>query len=119
MVLRGVLGVVLAGASAAVAIAQRAATRRTASVAGRIIHADGAAAEGARVAVYAMRQGAPASVVGTATSAHDGRYEVAGLPAGEFAIGVIPQRIRGFGGDSRRLTSKPVETLYPGTTDRM
>ena len=94
------------------------ASRKTGSIAGRIIHADGAAAEGARVAVYAVRDGSPASVVGTATSAYDGRYEVGGLPAGQFVVGVTPQRIRGYGGDSRRLTTPPVETLYPGTTDR-
>ena len=93
------------------------AIRKSASIAGRIIHADGAAAEGARVAVYAMREGAPAAVVGTATSSYDGRYEVTGLPAGQFAVGVTPPRLR-FGGDSRQLTTRPVETLYPGTTDR-
>ena len=97
----------------------RAATRKTASIAGRIIHADGIAADGARVAIYAVRDGAPAAVVGTATSTYDGRYEVTGLPAGRFVVGVTPQRIRGFGGDSRRLTATPMETLYPGTTDRM
>jgi len=94
-------------------------SRKNAAIAGRIIHADGAAAEGARVAVYAVREGAPAGVVGTATSSYDGRYEVTGLPAGRFVVGVTPQRIRGFGGVSRRLTSPPVETLYPGTSDRM
>jgi hypothetical protein len=86
---------------------------------GRVIDADGAAAEGARVAVYAVREGAPAAVVGTAVSSYDGRYEVSGLNAGQFVVGVTPQRTRGFGGDSRRLTTPAVETLYPGTTDRM
>jgi hypothetical protein len=61
--------------------------RKNASIAGRVIHADGAAAEGARIAVYAIREGAPASVAGTATSGHDGRYEVTGLPEGRFAVG--------------------------------
>src|SRR5688500_15529563 len=78
---------------------------RTASIAGRIIHADGTAADGARVAVYAFREGAPAAIVGTTTSAHDGRYEVTGLPAGEFTIGVTPQKAGGFGGDSSRPRS--------------
>ena len=94
-------------------------SRKAGSIAGRVIHADGAAAEGAHVAVYAVRNGAPAAVVGTATSSYDGRYEVTGVPAGQFVVGVTPQRIRGYGGDSRRLTTTPVETLYPGTTDRM
>jgi hypothetical protein len=91
---------------------------RTASIAGRIIQADGTAADGARVAVYAVREGAPAAIVGTTTSAHDGRYEVTGLPAGEFTVGVTPQKAGGFGGDSSRPRSVPVETLYPGVTDR-
>ena len=120
MVFRAVTTAVVIAISAADALGQTRAraTRRNASIAGRIIHADGAAAEAARVSVYAIREGAPASAVGTAVSGHDGRYEVTGLPAGEFAVGVTPQRIRDFGGDSRRLTSPPVETLYPGTTDR-
>src|SRR5687768_6304345 len=64
------------------------ATRKSGSIAGRVIHADGAAAEGARVAVYAMREGAPAAIVATATSAYDGLYQVNSLPAGQFAVGV-------------------------------
>lgn len=121
MVFRAVTLVVLLVLCATDVRAQRGLrpNRTSGSIAGRIIHSDGAAAEGARVAVYAVRDGAPAAVAGTAVSAHDGRYEVLGLPAGEFVVGVTPQRIRGFGGDSRRLTTKPIETLYPGTTDRM
>jgi len=91
---------------------------RTASIAGRIIHSDGTAADGARVAVYAVREGAPAAIVGMTTSAHDGRYEVTGLPAGAFTVGVTPQKAGGFGGDSSRPRAVPVETLYPGVTDR-
>lgn len=97
---------------------RRKQTTGTGSIAGRVIHADGAAAEGARVAVYAVREGAPAAVVATTTSAHDGRYEVSGLSEGQFAVGVTPQRVRGFGGDSRRATST-AETLYPGVADRL
>src|SRR5687768_1803381 len=129
MVVRAVAAAVLIAAGLEpAAVAQRRdaaaaqsarAARKNGSIAGRVIHADGVAAEGARVAVYAMREGAPAGIVATATSAYDGRYQVNNLPAGEFAVGVTPQRIRGFGGDSRRLTSTPVETLYPGTTDRL
>jgi hypothetical protein len=99
--------------------AQGSRGTRNGSIAGRVIHADGTAAEGARIAVYAMREGAPAAIVATATSAYDGRYQVNNLPAGPFAVGVTPQRIRGFGGDSRRLTSPAVETFYPGTIDRL
>jgi hypothetical protein len=65
-----------------------AGPRRTASIAGRIIHADGTAAEGARVAVYAVRDGVAAAIAGTATSSYDGRYEVKGLAADEYMVGV-------------------------------
>jgi len=83
----------------------RASSRKSASIAGRVIHADGAAAESARIAVYAVREGAPAAIVGTAISSYDGRYEVTGLAAGRFVVGVTPQRVRGYGGDSRRLAT--------------
>ena len=89
----------------------------TASIAGRIIQSDGLAAENARIAVYAVRDGAAAAIIGTATSSYDGRYEVTRLPPGEVMIGVTPQRLRGFGGDVRRVP-RPAETLYPGVTDR-
>ena len=92
--------------------------RRTGSIAGRIIHTDGTAADGARVVVYAMREGAPAAMVGMTVSAHDGRYEVSGIPAGEFTVGVTPLKAGGFGGDSSRPRTVPIETLYPGVTDR-
>lgn len=110
------LGVVAAVAAQG---SPRVTARTTGSIAGRVIQADGLAAEGARVAIYAIREGAPASVVGTATTAHDGRYEVDGLPAGRFAVGVTAQRIRSFGGDARRPASAPIETFYPGTTERV
>jgi hypothetical protein len=93
-------------------------TRGSASIAGRIIHADGTAAEGARIAVYAVREGAAASIAGTATSAYDGRYEVNGLPGGQFIVGVTPLKAGGFGGDTTRPRTTPVETLYPGVADR-
>ena len=92
--------------------------RRTASIAGRIIHPEGAAAESARVAVYAVRDGAAAAIVGTATSSYDGRYEVTGLPAGTFMVGVTPRKASGFGGDLKRAPAVPVETFYPGVIER-
>ena len=94
------------------------APRRTATIAGRIIHPEGAAAENARIAVYAVREGAAAGIVGTATSSYDGRYEVTGLPAGTFMVGVTPRRMSGFGGDLKRAPALPAETFYPGVTER-
>ena len=118
-----VLAVLLASSLSGHAAAQTAARanegpRRTGSIAGRIIHPDGAAAEGARVAVYAVREGAAAAIVGTATSAYDGRYEVAGLPPGEFMLGVTPRKAGGFGGDLKRPPALVAETFYPGVTER-
>ncbi len=120
----GLLALLLALSISADARAQTNGTRasggprRTASIAGRVIHADGAAADGARVAVYAVREGVAAAIVGTATSAYDGRYEVSGLPAGQFMVGVTPRKASGFGGDLKRAPAMPVETFYPGIPDR-
>src|SRR5688500_18082510 len=118
------LVVLLAIASLADLFAQNSVPRanggpgRTASIAGRVIHPEGAAADGARVAVYAVREGAPAAIVGTTTSSYDGRYEVAGLPAGTFMVSVTPREASGFGGDLKRPPAVPVETFYPGVIDR-
>ena len=66
---------------------------RTRRIAGRIIHAEGAAAEGARVAVYAVREGAPG---GNRRDGHqlattgDMRSPVF-LPV-DLLVGVTPQR---------------------------
>lgn len=118
----GLLLLLLTQATSGDLDAQNAASsrpvRRTASIAGRILHPDGAAADSAKVAVYAVREGAAAAIVGTATSSYDGRYEVTGLPAGTFIVGVTPQKAGGFGGETKRPTAMPVETLYPGVTDR-
>jgi hypothetical protein len=65
-----------------------------------------------------MREGAPAAIVAMTTSGYDGRYEAAGIPAGEFTVGVTPQKAGGFGGDSSRPRTVPVETLYPGVVER-
>ena len=119
----GLLALVLAIPAAGQAVAQTAAARRggeprTASIAGRVVHPEGAAAQGARVAVYAVREGAAAAIVAVTTSAYDGRYEVSGLPAGTFMIGVTPRNASGFGGDLKRAPAMSVETFYPGTTER-
>lgn len=104
-------------AQAPAAPANPGAARRTASVAGRVIQTNGMAARNARIAIYAVREGAPAAVVGTATSSYDGRYEVTGLPAGTFLVGVTAQQVSGFGGAQRPATA-PIETFYPGVAVR-
>jgi hypothetical protein len=83
-------------------------TRRTASLAGRIIQPDGTPAEQARVAVYARDPARPGALVGSTTSAFDGRYEVVGLPAGAFIVGATP---------ARTGSSTPVETFFPGVAE--
>jgi hypothetical protein len=91
------------------------APKRASSIAGRIIQPDGAAAENARVSVYAVRQDAPGRTPsGSAISSYDGRYEIGGLPAGTYVIGVTPAIAtaptpRGVARPS------PVETFYPDT----
>lgn len=94
------------------------AVRRTGSIAGRIIHANGAAAAGARVAVYAVREGAAAAIVGITTASYDGRYEVTGLPPGLFIVSALAQTAAGFGGDLEREPAFPIETFYPGVRER-
>jgi hypothetical protein len=88
----------------------------TSSIAGRIIQPDGAAAENARVSVYAVREDAPGRTpAANAISSYDGRYEIGGLSAGTYVIGVTPAVVtaptpRGVARPS------PVETFYPDTT---
>jgi hypothetical protein len=90
---------------------------RTSSIAGRIIQPDGAAAENARVSIYAVRRGTSARVIaGSATSSYDGRYEVTGLSAGTYLIGVTPAVATA---PTPRGVARPapIETFYPDTTD--
>ena len=94
------------------------APRRTASLAGRIIHPEGAAAEGARIAVYAVVEGAAGAIVATAVSNYEGRYEISGLPPGLFMVGVTALNGAGFGGPVKRPAIPPVETFYPGVVER-
>src|SRR4026207_922323 len=65
MVVRAVIAALFVatspGAEAFGRTGTRASSRKSASIAGRVIHADGAAAESARIAVYAVREGAPAA----------------------------------------------------------
>ncbi len=70
-------------------------------IAGRIITPDGTPAADAEV--FAARRGEPRSPVARTRSAWDGRYEIAGLPAGEFLVGAYTE--------SRLLT------LYPGVAE--
>jgi hypothetical protein len=118
------VGLLLAALASATLIAQNGAPRgngaprRTASIAGRVLHPDGAAADGAHIAVYAVREGAPAAIAGTATSRYDGHYEVTGLPAGTFMVGVTPRKGGGFGGETKRPAGTAAESFYPGVADR-
>lgn len=102
--------------AAAVACAV-SAQERTTSIAGRVMTPDGAAAENARVAVYAVRDGGVIRTpVATSHSSYDGRYEVRGLTPGVYAIGATPSAIVSPNplGVARPL---PTETLYPDVID--
>lgn len=93
------------------------AQSRTSSIAGRVIQPDGAAAENARVAVYEVHDAAENfTLAGTAISSYDGRYEVTGLPAGIFLIGVTPEAV---GPPTPRGVARPsaAETFYPDVVD--
>jgi hypothetical protein len=64
--------------------------RRTASIAGRIIRPDGSAAPGVQVQAT-VRSGSGRSPLFEArtTSQFDGRYEITGLPPGEYLVGAM------------------------------
>lgn len=115
LLLAGLVGATLSAQTGAGA---NGAPRRTGSIAGRVLHPDGAAADGAQVAVYAVREGAAAAIAGTAASRYDGHYEVTGLPAGTFMVGVTPRKGGGFGGETKRPAGTPAETFYPGVAHR-
>ena len=72
------------------------------SIAGRIITPDGAAAPDVDVFVAARDQ--PQVVIARTRSAWNGRYELAGLPPGEFLVGAS--------------TDPTLVTLYPGVGER-
>jgi hypothetical protein len=75
---------------------------RAGSIAGRIITPDGAAAPD--VDVFAAPRDQPGTPVAKTRSAWDGRYELTGLPAGEFFVGAS--------------TDSALVALYPGVGER-
>ena len=103
---------------------------RTASIAGRIIRPDGSAAPDVRVQV-AIRAGTGRRplIEAQTTSQFDGRYEITGLPPGEYLVGAMnvamPTR-RGF--DATQTTREELTrsvaaaatahwSWYPGVAD--
>ncbi len=95
--------------------------RRSGSIAGRIVQPDGTPAPGTQVLV-ALRHEERLSLLPetTAISEWDGRYEMTGLPPGEFLVVVLPPRPNPpppstplpIDVSSAPLTFEP--TLYPG-----
>ena len=79
-----------------------AAQGRTGTIAGRIITPEGAAAPD--VDVFAAPRDQPGTPVAKTRSAWDGRYELTGLPAGEFFVGAS--------------TDAALVALYPGVSER-
>jgi hypothetical protein len=103
--------------------------RRTARIAGRIIRPDGSAAPDTRVGVAPRSRLFPLFDTMT-TSQYDGRYEVAGLPPGEYVVVAMPGMRQpsasvdsvSFQSGVRASTtgaSPPVDrtTWYPGVAD--
>jgi hypothetical protein len=95
------LGSLLAVAFLVLATAA-AAQQRPGTIAGRIITPDGAAAPD--VDVFAASRDEPRSIMAKTRSAWDGRYQLTGLPPGEFFVGA---------------SSDPtLVALYPGVAER-
>jgi hypothetical protein len=78
------------------------AQSRAGSIAGRIITPEGAAAPD--VDVFVARRDQPDSVIAKTRSAWNGRYELTGLPPGEFFVGAS--------------ADPTLVTLYPGVGER-
>jgi hypothetical protein len=83
-------GPTVALAADAQALDVQVVLHRTASIAGRIIRPDGSAAPGVQVQA-AVRSGSGRSPLFEAqtTSQFDGRYEITGLPPGEYLVGAM------------------------------
>ena len=80
---------------------------RAASITGRVVRPDGSAAANLQVfaGISGPRAGPMPLLETSTTSAADGRYEIRGLPPGDYLVGVIPGR-----------TS--LMTWYPGGTQK-
>ncbi len=104
--------------------------RRTASIAGRIIRPDGSAAANVRVvaAVGSGKQRQQLFEIQT-TSQSDGRYEIGGLPPGEYLVGAMNVAMPGRQQFDAITTSQEARNAavaaaavahfswYPGVTD--
>jgi hypothetical protein len=94
--------VALVAVAALVLATAATAQSPTGTIAGRIITPDGAAA--ADVDVFAAPRDQPGSPIAKTRSAWDGRYELAGLPPGEFFVGAS--------------THPALVAFYPGVGER-
>ena len=63
--------------------------RRAASIAGRVIRPDGSAAPNVQVQAALQTRGRQSLLEATAKTQFDGRYEIAGLPPGEYLVGAM------------------------------
>jgi hypothetical protein len=104
--------------------------RRTASISGRIFRPDGSAAANVQVeAAFRSARGRQPLFETRATSQGDGRYEITGLPPGEYLVGALnvpmptPQRFEAVetGQAARNAAVAAVgvahTTWYPGVPD--
>jgi len=104
--------------------------RRTGRIAGRVIRPDGSAAPDTAVGVVSRSRPLPLLDTMT-TSQYDGRYEIAGLPPGEYVVVAMPGMRRAstsvdsvsFQAGVRAITAEnslPADrrwTWYPGVAD--
>jgi len=89
---------------------------RTARIAGRVIHPDGSAAPGIQVIVAQRSSNGGTPLPETITSSRfDGRYEISGLPPGEFLVVAMPgTRRTGIAGDDSASFAAGVRATLEG-----
>ena len=92
--------------------------RRSAAIAGRIVLPDGSAAAGVQVALAVEGVPAPVYVPDTLTTSEwDGRYEIDGLPPGEYRVLAMP-RARAADARGAGIPAGLEFTAYPGVPAR-
>src|SRR5262245_6274963 len=87
--------------------------RKTGSIAGRISQPDSTPETGAHVVAAVRQRDGSLAPVGSTMAAWDGRYEISGLPAGEYLVLATPDPNAKVERLNRHVPP-PVPTLYPG-----
>jgi hypothetical protein len=91
--------------------------RRAGSIAGRILRPDGSPAVADVMAVLPGAGARPRSVVTQTTTTVAGRYELRGLPAGEFVVAARPEPATFLGHDEASRAAVTAITVFPGVPE--